>query len=37
MFVLYALMYVVAASMWLFIDPAKPFYAERSRSQLRTA
>jgi nitrate/nitrite transporter NarK len=26
MFVLYALTYIVAAAMWLFIDPERPFY-----------
>jgi MFS family permease len=29
MFVVYALTYVVAAAMWLFIDPDRPFYAPR--------
>jgi len=30
MFVLYAAMYVVAASMWLFIDPDRPFHDEET-------
>jgi MFS family permease len=30
MFVVYAVMYVVAASMWLFIEPDRPFYVRES-------
>jgi len=31
MFVLYAAMYVIAASMWLFIDPERPFHGRESQ------
>jgi nitrate/nitrite transporter NarK len=36
MFVLYAAMYLAAASMWLFIDPDRPFY-ERPRAAVEPA
>jgi nitrate/nitrite transporter NarK len=34
MFLVYAAMYVVAASMWLFIEPDRPFYSEGPSSAL---
>lgn len=35
LFVVYAIAYLVAASMWLFIDPTRPFYERRTREQAR--